>query len=226
VIRRTHLLARSADAIDRAIRHPIRALTLLRPAAPAPARVHLAEPHPSAVQPVGLPIPAGALDGYALAPYTHLIDVGGYADGLLLHLLRRHPTLRGIHLVDPARADAIRRRLAIAGVADRSAVITGSGFERVPGGGDLYLLARALQPWDDGANLRLLRSCVRAMPSRGRLLLLEDLRPSSGVPGRGMACRGRTEAQVAALLAVAGLTIVDITRAGGALHIIEAAPAC
>ena len=46
-------------------------------------------------------------------------------------------------------------------------------FERVPGEGDVYLLSRVLQDWDDPSCVRLLANCRAAMSATGRVLIVE-----------------------------------------------------
>jgi hypothetical protein len=65
----------------------------------------------------------------------------------------------------------------------------------------------------------------KTMAGRGRLLLLERLLPSrrgAALDSDGGRGRERTEAQYAALLAIASLTIVDIIPTRSPIHIIQA----
>jgi hypothetical protein len=119
-------------------------------------------------------------------------------------------------------------------------VLVGDMSEGVPLGGDAYVLSRVIHRLDDATSLRVLGNCGRAIAGRGRLLLIERIQPSlfgSEASDRffddNLAelnlllrrhARERTEAQYAALLAVAGLTITNIIPTSTpSIHVIEAA---
>lgn len=70
-----------------------------------------------------------------------------------------------------------RARLAEAGVADRCEVVTGSFFENVPSGADIYLLKSVLHDWDDERCAVILGHCRRVMGPRARLLVIERILP-------------------------------------------------
>ena len=72
------------------------------------------------------------VEGYDWSGLGHLVDVGGGDASLLVALMTRHPGLRGTVLDLDATADAARRALAAAGLADRSEVVAGSFFDPVP----------------------------------------------------------------------------------------------
>ncbi|MEU2603669.1 methyltransferase [Streptomyces albus] len=117
--------------------------------------------------------------GYDFSPYRTLVDVGG-GDGTLLAAVLEHcPGGRGIVLETPAMAEQARERLAEAGLADRSEVVAGDFFDKVPEGGDGYLLKSVLHNWDDARAIDLLRSCRAAMDSSGTLLVLEPVLPGT-----------------------------------------------
>ena len=54
-------------------------------------------------------------------------------------------------------------------------MVTGSFFETVPQGGDLYVLSNVLADWDDERALQLLDNCREAMGSHARLLVIEPM---------------------------------------------------
>jgi hypothetical protein len=53
--------------------------------------------------------------------------------------------------------------------------VAGSFFETVPPGADAYILKSIIHDWDDAASLAILRCCRAAIPSTGRLLLVEHV---------------------------------------------------
>ena len=80
--------------------------------------------------------------------------------------------------------------LAEAGVAERCEVVGGDMFAGVPEAGDLYILSRVIDSFDDARAVAVLANCRRAMGARGRLLLVEPVLPDrvetavSGVTAR------------------------------------------
>jgi hypothetical protein len=165
------------------------------------------------------PVPA-ALCGCDLTGVGTLVDVGGGNGGLLAEILANHPDMRGVLLELPDSIRAARARLAEAGVADRVDLVEGSFFDRIPPGGDVYVLARVLHNWTDEHAEIILRRLAAAMATEKRLLLVEKLLP--GEPGSAATAmvdllmlgmlegRDRTEAEYMALLERAGFEVAAV----------------
>lgn len=101
-----------------------------------------------------------------------VVDVAG-GDGRLLGLvLAAAPGLRGVLFDRPHVIGAAADVLVAHG--DRVAVVAGDFFhERVPPGGDLYLLSRILQDWDDERCSVILRNVRAAMAEGATLAVVE-----------------------------------------------------
>lgn len=105
------------------------------------------------------------------------VDVGGGNGALLIGVLQAHPEMRGV-LFDLAQGLAgADEKLVAAGVSERVTLQEGSFFEAVPSGADLYMLKSIVHDWDDERARAILQTCVRAMHSRSRLVLLERKLP-------------------------------------------------
>jgi len=115
------------------------------------------------------------LKGYDLAHHKVLVAVGGGKGALIASALRANPKLRGI-LFDQAsavvEAPALLRNYA---VTDRCEIVTGSAFEAVPSGGDVYVMSRVLHDWPDDKAAKLLTNCREAMARGNRLLLIDGV---------------------------------------------------
>ena len=112
------------------------------------------------------------LGGYELDRHRLLVDVGGGKGALVASVLRTHPRLRAI-LYDQASAVADAPPLLRShGVADRCEIRTGSAFDSVPSGGDVYLLSRVLHDWPEEKALALLTNCRKAMAPGSVLFVL------------------------------------------------------
>jgi len=100
-----------------------------------------------------------------------VVDVGGGNGALLAAVLGRYPEVRGL-LFDQEAVVAGAAR-ALGGLAERVEIQAGSFFERVPPGGDVYLLSLILHDWDDAHALKILTNVRTAMQPHQRLLVIE-----------------------------------------------------
>jgi O-methyltransferase/methyltransferase family protein len=94
------------------------------------------------------------------------VDVGGGNGSLLVELLRRHPTLRGVvfDLPETNRDEST--------FGERCTFVAGSFFERVPEG-EVYLLSTILHDWDDEHAAMILRTIAAAATAGTRLLIID-----------------------------------------------------
>lgn len=174
-------------------------------------------------------------DGYDLSKHRVLVDVGGGRGHLLGSVLAANPGLRGILYDLPAVESEAKAHLASLGVADRCEIRTGSAFESIPSGGDVYLMSRLLHDFPDEKAAVLLRNCRRAMGPGGVLLLREGVLPEGPVPPNRAQVdlmmmvmnggRERTEAEWRRLLAEAGFSLVRVYSGEENHDLIEARPA-
>lgn len=145
-----------------------------------------------------------------------VVDIAGGHGDLLRHILTAAPTVRGVLFDQPEVAGAARAELAKDGLLDRCEVVGGDFTERVPEGGDVYLLSRILHDWGDEQCLKILANCRRAMPETARLVIIERPIPADGAPSLAIAWdvhmavnniggRERTEEEYRRLLRLAGL---------------------
>ena len=113
----------------------------------------------------------------------------------------------------------------------------GSFFDSVPTDADLYLLVRVLHDWADEDASRILRSCLAAMPTGARLLVVEGLIDPDPLCGPAteylidmqmMAmfgnARERTEAEFRELLTGAGFDLTRVIATASPVSILEAVP--
>ncbi len=178
---------------------------------------------------------ASPLDGYDFSDHRTIVDIGGGTGALLGSILRANPGMRGILYDLPSAVAEAPSHLAAMGVQDRCEIRTGSAFESVPAGADVYLMSRILHDFADERALVLLRNCRRAVPAGGLLLLREGVLAETDIPRRRalldlemMALNGgreRTEAEWRALLGRAGFSLSRIWPSRGMQDLIEARPA-
>jgi hypothetical protein len=107
----------------------------------------------------------------------------------------------------------------------------------VPDGGDAYLLKHVIHDWNDEKAIAILRSCHRAMPEHGKLLIVEGVYPrriDQSLASRGAAAndvnmlvstggRQRSEAEFCSLYDAAGFTLTRIVPTQARVAVIEGA---
>lgn len=163
-----------------------------------------------------------------------VVDVGGGRGALIARILQEHPGLRGILYDLPAAVAEAPGHLAATGVADRCEIRTGSAFEAIPSGGDVYVMSRLLHDFPDERASVLLRNCRKAIPPDGVLLVREAVL-SEGPVGLNRALldlemlvmnggRERTEAEWRALLADAGFSLARVLHGARDQDLLEARP--
>lgn len=109
-----------------------------------------------------------------------IVDVGAGSGAFLASLLKEHRGLSGVAFDQPHVLESTTRTLTEAGVRDRCEVVGGSFFERVPKGGDLYILRHIIHDWADKQAIQILRTCADAMRPSSRLLIVDAVMPESG----------------------------------------------
>jgi hypothetical protein len=153
---------------------------------------------------------------------------------MLAALLSRHAGLRGVlydlpHVVRDAPA-----LLKARGVESRVTIESGSFFERVPAGGDAYVLSHIIHDWSEGQCLTILGHCRRAMGPKSRLLIVETVLPEGNAPHQGKlqdlvmlvipGGQERTEGEYAELLGKADFRLSRIVPTTSVVSIVEAVP--
>jgi 2,7-dihydroxy-5-methyl-1-naphthoate 7-O-methyltransferase len=111
-----------------------------------------------------------------------VVDVGGGLGHVLANLLAANPRLRGTLVDLPATAERAHAALTARGVADRVTIVAQSFFERLPPGGDVYLLRSVLNDWPDDEAQRILARCAEAAGPGGRILVAGGVRPDEAPP--------------------------------------------
>ncbi len=107
-----------------------------------------------------------------------IVDVGGGNGALAAGILRAHPHLRAIICDLPAGLAGTREYLSRQGVVDRCTTVEADFFEKVPSGGDVYLLKNIIHDWDDQHASLILSTCRRATGRGARILIIERLLPT------------------------------------------------
>ncbi len=155
--------------------------------------------------------------GYDFCAAGLVADIGGGNGTALRHILDRCPTARGL-LFD---LEHVVRAVDAAALMDgRITTVSGSFFDGVPSGADVYLLIQVLHDWPDDDCLRILRNCRDVMEPHGVLLVGEHVLEPDPAKGRAVMylvdvqmmamfghARERTEQELRTLLAESGFSV-------------------
>ncbi|MCK1669927.1 methyltransferase [Bradyrhizobium sp. 153] len=163
-----------------------------------------------------------------------VLDVGGGTGELLGGVLRHHPGLEGIAF-DLARCEeGAQAHFDRLGVANRCRFAAGNFFETVPCGADTILMKSIIHNWNDDRCRIILRNCRDALPSGGKLIIIERIMPEPAVADpehrsramsdlnmlRGTGGVERTESEYRTLAESAGF-IFARTSGAGAFSLIQ-----
>ncbi len=171
---------------------------------------------------------------HSFAPFSLAVDVGGNHGSLLLRMLSLQPAARGILFDLPTVTALARPALAAHPNGARVAVVSGSFFEAVPAGGDLYLLKQILHDWKDAECLAILRNIRAAIRPDGRLAVIDRLMPEEIRPHPSykmdlymmllLGAQERKLSEFAALFAQSGFRIDKVSEDAHVPSVIEAVP--
>jgi hypothetical protein len=174
------------------------------------------------------------LDTYDFARIDTLADIGSGNGEVLLSILRKYPSMCGIHFDLPAVAERARANIAKTGLADRCRVVAGNFFESVPAA-DAYLMRHIIHDWDDEKAATILRHCRQALGQGGKVLVVEGIVPPGNEPAVSkffdlamMVLPGgmeRTEDEYRLLFDSAGLRLARIVPTASWISVLECEPA-
>ncbi len=158
---------------------------------------------------------------------TSVVDVGGGQGGFITAVLQQNPHLVGMLFDQPQ---------VIAGLGDTATDetsvvrVSGSFFDKVPMGADVYFLKRILHDWSDEDCCKILQTVKAAMTPESRLYVVDAIVPEGNVPHFSkdleaflMTWGGqeRDLAEFERLFQQVGLKLVSVTETGTALSLLE-----
>jgi len=178
--------------------------------------------------------PPAVASGYDFSTIGTVVDVGGATGNMLAAIVSRHPTTRGVLFDMPHVVQDAPALLHARGVEDRVSIESGSFFERVPAGGDAYLLSHVIHDWSEEQCLTILGHVRSVIKPDGRLLIVEMVLPPGDTPHPGKVLdiamlvvpggQERTEAEYATLLGKAGFRLMRVVPTESAVSVVEAIP--
>ncbi|MCV7010775.1 methyltransferase [Mycobacterium gordonae] len=170
---------------------------------------------------------------YDFTRYQTIMDVGGGHGRLLAAILGAAPTARGVLLEIPDVAAGALPLLRKLGVAERVRIETGSFFDGIPAGADLYVLKNIIHDWPDEKAEAILRNVRTTGGADCTVVLVElvipehnrefvgkwvDLEMLLGMDGS----RERTAEEYRTLLARAGFRMTRVIPTASPFSLVEA----
>jgi len=175
---------------------------------------------------------ANPVESYDYSGKRLVVDVGGGRGDLISSVLVANPAMEGVLYDLPQGSAEARSVLQAKGVEDRCHIKTGSFFDSIPAGGDVYVLSRILHDWPDDKAATILANCRKAIKDDGTLLIRDSVISDNDVQGSTMDItmmimtggKERTEAEWKNLLQSAGFALTRVYKKEGQFDLIEAKP--
>ena len=173
-------------------------------------------------------------EAYDFSDITTLVDVGGGQGALLATLLEANPSIRGVIYDLDHVAEGAQQLLSDRSLGERCEFVSGDFFKDVPSTHSC-ILKYIIHDWDDERAIQILRNCGNAIPSDGKVLVVEVIVPPPGqshvsklVDLEMLALPGgveRTVDEYQEIFEQAGLELAKVVPTEGFFSIIEGVPA-
>ncbi|MCX5339783.1 acetylserotonin O-methyltransferase [Streptomyces atratus] len=165
------------------------------------------------------------VEAFDFSRFGSVTDVGGGRGALLSAVLQKHPGMSGVLFDQPDVVSRAWPELSDAGVSARVTVKSGSFFDSVPSGSDLYMVSNVFHDWDDQRSRLILKNIASAMHEGAHLAVVEAVAGLDDSADEAISlmdmdmlvlCEGkqRTVQEFRSLMSEAGIELVGISRAG------------
>ncbi len=173
------------------------------------------------------------LSAYDFSDFTTIVDVGGGYGEMLGSILEKYPHCQGILFDEEYVINHCQETLKKHNILNRCQAVSGSFFEKIPSGGDAYLLKHIIHDWGDQNAIAILKNCRDVLPDNGKILVMEMIVQSTDTPSSAkmldlnmlVMCQGgkeRTKTEFEQLFSLAGLTLHRIVTTLEEICILEA----
>jgi len=172
------------------------------------------------------------VESYDYSGKRVIVDVGGGRGDLISSVLVANPAMEGVLFDLPQGSAEARSLLQAKGVDNRCHIKTGSFFDSIPGGGDVYVFSRILHDWPDDKAAVILANCRKAVKDDGILLIRDNVLSDNDVQASTLDItmlimtggEERTESEWKKLLQSAGFALTRVYKKEGQLDLVEAKP--
>ena len=128
---------------------------------------------------------AAFVSAYDFSGIKKLIDIGGGEGYLLSIILKKYPKMQGVVFDLPHVVKAANRNFEKFGIENRAEIEAGNFFDRIPAGGDAYILKNILHAFDDETCVQILKSIKASITPAGKLLIVETVINEDNKPAYG-----------------------------------------
>ena len=161
-----------------------------------------------------------------------LLSVGRKADLNVIDYDALHLNKPHVLYDLPAVVSTVSKILCYTKMADRVRIETGSFFDSVPSGGDVYVLKNIMHDWPDDKAIQILRNVRAATGQEATVLLVELVIPDHDrdFPGKwadlemllNLGARERTAAEYRNLLSLSGFEMTGLVPTASPLSLVQA----
>lgn len=172
------------------------------------------------------------IEAYPFTGYNVIVDIAGGMGQMLAGVLDLNKEAKGILFDTPETIERAKDYIKSIGLTERCQLLSGDMFEKIPSGGDLYVISKVLNDWDDEHVTRVLSNVRTAMGKTSKLILVEQM-ADEGVPTPEEAIRNliflvctsggsvRTKTEFTKLINEAGLKTPRVIATKSEFSVIE-----
>lgn len=171
------------------------------------------------------------LEAYPFSKFDLIVDIGGGNGQILSKILKENQNSKGILFDQPATIERVKEDIKLYGLDERCELAAGNMFDKVPSGGNLYLISKVLNDWEDDEVVCILKNIREAMTDESRLIIIETIDKDNNYSPEDIfrdllfltlsAGKIRNENEFRKLISSAGLEVIDIKLADNTFSIIE-----
>lgn len=172
------------------------------------------------------------LSEYNFSKSRSIIDIGGGQGILLAMILHKYKNTTGKIFDLPHVAKDVAQIAQQYNVSDRMEAINGNFFEKIPDGGDTYLLKSIIHNLSDDQCVTILKDIKSVLPKNGKILIIEPIIENNNnysfaklydiqmLVGRNGG-KERTKEEFRKIIIEAGLNVNRIVRTAAPFSVIE-----
>ena len=138
--------------------------------------------------------------------------------------------MQGVLFDAPSVIEGARSEIEASGIADRCELMGGDFFAAVPAGADAIMMKHIIHDWDDEHSRKILNTCHAALPSGGKLLVIDAVIMPGNEPSMGkmldiemllIGGRERTDAEFRKLYEDCGFELTRIVATPSPVSVVE-----
>lgn len=176
------------------------------------------------------------LDAYDFQRFNQIVDVAGGMGQLVTGILKSTNIPKGVLFDLPDTIERAKNNVEDVEIFERCQLVSGDMFESVPEGGDLYIVSKVLNNWDDEHVVNILKNIERAMSNDGRVIIIENVPTEDKISPEEafrdllfLVCTNggcvRSKDEFVELIKDSGLKLLNIIKTSSSYCIIECAKA-